>query len=522
LKIIIIYKPLIHLPMKYKILLPAIIICGSLMAQSGTTGIFRFSTDIGNPVIKGSSLYDPADQSYTLKGSGYNIWFGRDEFHYTYNKIKGDFILTAEFQFTGEGKNAHRKTGWMVRADESDNSQHISAALHGDGLTVLQWRLLKGAFMRDPEDEIFAPKSNYRIIRLEREGNKFTMLAAHPGEPLQVIGFKIMENMPEEVMAGLFVCSHDSSVMEEVKVWNVRIDKPVPDNYQPAKEGYPGCRLEIMNVFEGKRKVIYEKQGRFEAPNWMPDGKKLLFNMDGYLWTIPVEGGEPEKLNTGFADRNNNDHGISFNGKLLAISHQRQGMTGGGSTVYVLPLTGGTPEMVTEKTPSYWHGWSPDNKEVVYVAMREGSNTYNIYRKPIRGGEEVALTATKPGEHVDGSEYSPDGKYIYYNGSASGTMQIWRMKPDGSQKEQITFDEYNDWFPHISPDGKWIVFLSYPPEVAPNSHPSYKRVMLRIMPATGGAPRVIAWLYGGQGTINVPSWSPDSKSIAFVSNSGIK
>lgn len=508
--------------MKYRTLLPAILICGSLMAQTGKTGIFRFSADIGNPAIKGLSLYDPADQSYTLKGSGYNIWLGRDEFHYTYNKIKGDFILTAEFQFTGEGKNAHRKTGWMVRSDESDNSPHISAVLHGDGLTVLQWRLLKGAFMRDPEDEIFSPKSNYRIIRLEREGNKFTMLAAHAGEPFQVIGVKIMENMPEEVMAGLFICSHDTAVAEEARVWNVRIDKPVPDNYQAAKEGYPGCRLEIMNVSDGRRKVIYEKDGRFEAPNWMPDGKRLLFNMDGYLWTIPIEGGEPEKVNTGFADRNNNDHGISFNGKLLAISHQRQGMPGGGSTVYVVPLTGGTPEMVTEKTPSYWHGWSPDNKEVVYVAMREGSNTYNIYRKPIRGGEEIALTATKPGEHVDGCEYSPDGKYIYYNGSASGTMQIWRMKPDGSQKEQITFDEYNDWFPHISPDGKWILFLSYPPEVTPNSHPSYKRVMLRIMPASGGAPKVIAWLYGGQGTINVPSWSPDSKNIAFVSNSGIK
>ncbi|NMC40948.1 MAG: hypothetical protein GYA43_07230, partial [Bacteroidales bacterium] len=443
--------------------------------------IFSHITDIGYPEIKGSSVYNDAEQSWLLKGSGYNIWFGRDEFHYAYEKIKGDFILTAEFQFNGKGKNAHRKTGWMVRADESDNAPHISAVLHGDGLTVLQWRLMKGAFMRDPEDEIFAPKAAYSILRLEREGNRFTMLAAHPGEPLQVIGTKIMENMPLEVLAGLFVCSHDSSALEEVKVWNVRIDKPVPDNYQAVKEGYPGSRLEIMNVFDGRRKIVWEKQGRLEAPNWMPDGKRILFNMDGFLWTIPSGGGEPEKLNTGFADNNNNDHGISFDGKLLAISHHRPDMPGGGSTVYVLPLTGGTPQMVTEKTPSYWHGWAPGNKEVLYVAMREGSSTYNIYRKPVKGGEEVALTATKPGEHVDGCEYSPDGNYIYYNGSASGTMQIWRMKPDGSRKEQITFDEYNDWFPHISPDGKWIIFLSYPVDIPPNSHPSYKKVMLRIM-----------------------------------------
>ena len=240
--------------------------------------------------------------------------------------------------------------------------------------------------------------------------------------------------------------------------------------------------------------------------------------MDGLLYKIPVEGGELEKLNTGSVIRNNNDHGISFNGKLLAISSSKEG---GGSAVYVLPLEGGEPKLITEKTPSYWHGWSADNKEVVYVAIRDGSKTYNIYKNSIDGGKEVALTQTKPNEHVDGCEYSPDGKYIYYNGSASGTMQLWRMKPDGTGKEQVTFDEYNNWFPHLSPDGKWIAFISFPPEIPVNSHPSYKRVMLRLMPVNGTAgPKVIAYLYGGQGTINVPSWSPDSKSIAFVSNSG--
>jgi Tol biopolymer transport system component len=242
--------------------------------------------------------------------------------------------------------------------------------------------------------------------------------------------------------------------------------------------------------------------------------------MDGSLYKIPVNGGEIEKLNTGFANRINNDHGISFNGKLLAISHSREGMPGGGSTVYVLPLKGGDPFLITENTPSYWHGWAPNNKEVVYVAQRDGKKVYNIYRNSIKGGKEVALTNTVPGEHVDGCEYSPDGKYIYYNGTHNGNMQIWRMKPDGSGREQLTFDKYNNWFPHISPDGKWIVLISFPPEIDKNSHPSYKRVMLRIMPASGGELKVIAYLYGGQGTINVPSWSPDSRQIAFVSNSG--
>ncbi|MGD9929517.1 MAG: TolB family protein [Mangrovibacterium sp.] len=483
-------------------------------------GIFQFNQDVGLPKLAGSATYDAGSQTYLLSGSGYNIWFERDEFHYLYNKVKGDFILTANFSFVGEGVDPHRKIGWMVRASEDEQDVHCSAVLHGDGLTLMQCRPLRGAFMRDPQDQIYAPKPNYQIIQLERSGKTMIMRAAHPGEPLQLIGKQKMENLPDEVMAGLFVNSHNPEVVEKARIWNVRIDQPVADGYDPNTEGWLGCRLETMNVFDGVRRVIYEKDDRFEAPNWMPDGKKLLFNMDGLLYKIPVEGGELELLNTGFANRNNNDHGISFNGELLAISHHREGLPGGGSTVYVLPLEGGNPQLVAEETPSYWHGWAPNNKEVVYVAQRNGSTVYNIYRNSVKGGNEVALTDNKPGEHVDGCEYSPDGRNIYYNGSQSGTMQLWRMKPDGSEKEQITFDEYNDWFPHISPDGKWIAFISFPPDIEFNSHPSYKRVMLRLMPTAGGAPKVIAYLYGGQGTINVPSWSPDSKQIAFVSNSG--
>jgi Tol biopolymer transport system component len=175
--------------------------------------------------------------------------------------------------------------------------------------------------------------------------------------------------------------------------------------------------------------------------------------------------------------------------------------------------------LITDRTPSYFHGWSADSKDVYYVAQRDTA-IFNVYKHAIDGGSEVQLTFNKSG-HVDGPEGSPDGKYIYYNGNQSGTMQLWRMKPDGSAREQLTFDEYNNWFPHISPDNKWIAFISFPPDINPDAHPSYKRVMLRIMPVNGSqAPRVIAYLYGGQGTINVPSWSPDSKRIAFVSNSG--
>ena len=491
----------------------------SLLAQSSAVGIFQNHTDIGNPKLKGSVTYSSNDQVYNLKGAGYNIWFNRDEFHYAYNKIKGDFILTANLKLTSTGKDPHRKIGWMIRASEQEDAAHMTATVHGDGLTALQWRGLRGAYMRDPQDEIFSVKKNAEIVQLERNGKMFIMRIANPGEPLQEVGRTDMIDMPDETLAGLFVCSHNADVVEEGIAWNVRIEKTVPDSYNGYRDGVLPSRMEIMNVFDGKRIVIHQDSGRFEAPNWMPDGKKLLFNQGGSIFTIPIEGGTPEKLNTGSANRNNNDHVISFNGKMLAISHHRTSASGNGSAVYYLPLTGGEPKLITDSTPSYLHGWSPDHKEVVYTAQRTSkSPAYNIYKKPIAGGPEVQLTFNKTGL-ADGPEYSPDGKYIYYNANETGTMQVWRMKPDGSGKEQITFDEYNNWFPHISPDGKWMVILSFPATVDPGGHPFYKRVMLRLMPVAGGAPKVIAYLYGGQGTINTPSWSPDSKRIAFVSNS---
>ena len=488
-------------------------------SQNNSLGVFQASADIGNPKIAGSSQYDPATQVYTMKGAGYNVWFNRDELQYLYKKIAGDFILTANFEFDGQGAVDHRKAGWMIRETTGDDAAHISATLHGNGLTVLQWRTLRGAYMRDPQDEIFFPKKSLQIIQLERSGKKITMRVANPGEPLQVIGSHEMPDMKDSVLAGLFVCSHDTSVSETARIWNVRIDKPVPADYVPEKQGWMGCRLETINVFDGKRKIIRESTGRFEAPNWMPDGKYLLYNENGSLYKIPVDGGEPEKLNTDTVARNNNDHGISFDGKMLAISSHRAGLPGGGSTVYILPLTGGKPKLLTENTPSYWHGWNPNGKDVLVIGQRDGSKIYNIYKVSTTDGKEANLTNNTSG-HVDGAEYSPDGKYIYYNANASGTMQIWRMKPDGTNKEQLTFDEYHNWFPHISPDNKWMMIISFPYDIDPAAHPSYKRVMLRLIPLTSpGTPRVIAYLYGGQGTINVPSWSPDSKSIAFVSNS---
>jgi len=492
-------------------------------------GIFEDNLDIGNPKLAGSASYDASTQVYTLAGAGDNIWFNKDEFHFLYKKIQGDFLLTADFEFTGDTSGAigHRKIGWMIRESTEADAASANACKHIDGLVVLQWRPYKGMFMRDPEEERFYPKQGGQTIQLERIGKTITMKIAHPGEPLQLVGSYETDVLDKkEVLVGLYICSHDSNTLAHARVWNVRIDHPVMHPYTsnphavipPVKEVF-GCRLEILDVLDGHRKVIYEAPDRFEAPNWMPDGKKLLMNEGGLLYTISTEGGTPEKLNTGSVSKINNDHVISFNGKMLGISSSREGLPGGGSTVYVLPLSGGEPRLITENTPSYLHGWNPNGKEIAIVAKRNGSDVYNLFKVSLSDRKETALTNNTKG-HVDGPEYSPDGKYIYYNANASGTMQIWRMKTDGSDQQQLTFDDYNNWFPHLSPDGKWLVMISFPYDIDPAAHPAYKEVMLRLMPLTeGGAPRVLAYLYGGQGTINVPSWSPDSKHLAFVSNS---
>ena len=478
-------------------------------ALFGQTGIFTASTDIGSVKIPGKTIYDAENDQFTISASGANIWGTSDEFHFAWMKLSGDFILYTRLEFPEAGGNAHRKAGIMFRESLDPSSPYADVVLHGDGLTSLQYRPLMGA----ETSEIKSIQQHFTILQLRRQGTTIVASAAHDEEPLQEIGRIDMGEKGKDFYAGIFVCSHDPERTEKAVFSNVRLTIPAPEGFVPYRD-FIGSRLEIMDVRTGRRKVIYESEVPFEAPNWTKDGKFLIFNQKGLLMKVPVEGGNPVELNTGSARFNNNDHGISFDGKWLAISNMPPEKDGR-SHVYVLPVSGGEPKLVTENGPSYWHGWAPDGKSVVFVGERNGE--FDIYSIPVSGGKETRLTTARGLD--DGPEYTPDGKYIWFNSNRTGTMELYRMKPDGSAQEQMTFDEWNDWFPHVSPDGKWIVWVSFPVTVPSGDHPYYKDVMIRMMPANGGAPRVLTHLYGGQGTMNVPSWSPDSRFIAFVSNS---
>jgi Tol biopolymer transport system component len=342
-------------------------------------------------------------------------------------------------------------------------------------------------------------------VRIEKHGDYVSMSVAAAGEELQPAGARYKLQFKEPFYVGLGVCSHDDKTVERAVFSNVEL-KTIP----PATNGKTNIEstLETIAVALMDRTVVYHTRDHIEAPNWSRDGKFLLFNSNGRIYKLPATGGAPELLDTGRQIRCNNDHGISPDGKHLAISDQTKD---GLSRIYVLPISGGKPRLVTLLAPSYWHGWSPDGKTLAYCAER--NNEFDVYTIPVKGGEEKRLT-TAPGLD-DGPDYSPDGQYIYFNSERTGTMQIWRMKPDGSEQEPITSDDYNNWFAHPSPDGQWIVFLSYAKDV--KGHPANQEVMLRLMSLPDRKIRVLAKLFGGQGTINVPSWSPDSRNIAFVS-----
>jgi WD40 repeat protein len=464
-------------------------------------GLFEGHADVGSVLHPGSLEFNPSSEAYVITGSGENMWFTKDAFHFAWKKMSGDVSLTADVGLANGGGNEHKKAVLMIRQSLDEDSPYADVALHASGLTSLQYRAQKGAATHEVQANISAPAR----LRIVKRGDFISVWLAGPGGELKVSGASVRLPFPGTFYVGIGVCAHDKDAVEKATFSRVELTSPPAASREPTLYS----SLETVAIASTDRRVVYVAPEHFEAPNWTRDGKEFLFNRNGRLLRLPVTGGEPTVIDTGFATGCNNDHGISPDSKWLAISDQSQAEHH--SLIYLVPSGGGTPRRVTKNSPSYWHGWSPDGSTLAFVGQRNGD--FDIYTISIHGGDETRLTTAKGLD--DGPEYSPDGKYIYFNSERTGTMQIWRMRPDGSDQEQITVDDYNNWFPHISPDGQWMVFLTYEKEVT--GHPENKNVMLRLMSLTDKNTTVLARLFGGQGTINVPSWSPDSTQLAFVS-----
>jgi TolB protein len=475
-------------------------------------GSFESNTDVGVVLPRAGGVEHVAG-TYRITGGGANMWGREDAFHFLWRRWTGDVTLQADIEFVGAGSEPHRKAVLMIRQDLTPGSAYADAALHADGLTSLQFRSSAGGETRDTRANL---KGAVRLV-IERRGQRFTVLAGLPGQTLVPCGPEIVElNGP--VYVGLGVCSHSESQLETVVFQNVSVQRPRHINAAQHRS-----HIAIYDLASRSSRVVYSGEGVIEAPNWSRDGKFLLVNTKGDLFRLPLGSPNPqlERLPLSPGSYNcNNDHDLSPDGKLLAFSASSPATAK--SQVWVARADGSSVKLITPKAPSYFHGWSRDGHFLAFVAER-GDGRYELYRVPAEGGLEERLTTS--GGYDDGPEYSPDGRWIYFNSNRGGRWNLWRMPLDGAgaldaRAEQVTRDEPEDWFPHFSPDGQWLVWLSFPPGTEGHND-RMPGMQLRLARAPGAAPEaqgieVLSDFFGGQGTLNVNSWSPDSKQFGYV------
>ncbi len=481
---------------------------GKLQSETpaSSLGIFEGQSDIGELAVPGSAMYDASSGSYSIVSSGVNVWATADAFHFVWKKASGDVSLTADISFpvTSGNPPPHRKSVLMFRQSLDAGAAYVDAAQHGSGMTALQYRRADGGITQGIELSVPSPQR----VRIEKRGDTFTLFVSMSGEPLHQMGASTQLHLEGPFYVGLGVCAHNATATERAVFSKVEL-KPLPALTNTTTTLYSSLQIVPIERTSRRGTMVYTAQGRFEAPNWTKDGSSLVFDQDGKIMIVPVDGGTPRPLEIGPAVHCNGSHGFSPDGKWLAISCGMPDKPE--SRVYIVPASGGTPRLVTEHANSYWHGWSPDGKTIFFTRPNNGS--LNIYSISVDGGEERALTS---GNGIsDDPDCSPDGRFVYFHSDRSSSMQIWRMQPDGSNPEQVTFDDLMNRTPHVSPDGMSMVMLSYSKDVT--GRLVNKNVALRVMSLKDGKTWEIAQIVGGTGTINVPSWAPDSTRLAFVS-----
>lgn len=483
------------------------LLCAALRLPSQSVapvGALEGNTDVGVVSHAGSARYDASARAYTVSGSGENMWFSTDAFQFVWKRVSGDVTLTADIVFPTQGGNAHRKAVLMIRQSLDADSAYADAALHGDGLTSLQARTEQGAVTHEVQANRVAPHR----LRIMKRGGQIYVFLANEGEPLSFAGGSIRLVLHEPFYVGIGVCSHEKDAVETAVFSNVELTSTAP---APSEQTRLYSTLQTVTVASTDARAVYVVPGRIEAPAWTRDGAALLFSAEGHIQQVAATGGQPRAVDTGSLARCDSHHAVSPDGQSLALGDDSQ--EHGKTAIYVVPLAAGASvaaRRIAARVPAWGPAWSPDGKTLAFTAERDGK--VDIYTVPATGGSETRLT-TGPGRN-EAPEFSPDGEYIYFNSSRSGSRQVWRMRPDGTSPEQMTDDSYNNLYPHVSPDGKRIVFLSYDKQL---DVPQDAQVLLRTMTLADRKVAFLAAFTGGLGSIDAPSWSPDSKRLAFVS-----
>jgi len=461
-------------------------------------------------------IYDDAERIISIaKKYGFkNIVIGCPKYEADEAYIElAPYIAKAADMLAKEGLNLvmHNSADCSVAKMEGVSAFEWMITHAGDNLKVepdLGWLIYGGT---DPEE--FLWRNEDRIVLLHYKDMKLTdgqydEAEIGCGDVDNVAAFQfarakeIIQLMDQDNFDGDPLDVADR-VGERLNMWKNARDNS--DSILCVMDSETG---EITELRTFKDRVI-------EAPNWyQQDDDYLFYNSDGHIFKYQISTGTETRLESGMCDNCNNDHVIKADGTEIAVSHSVEGWM---SQVYIFPIEGGEPRLITKNAPSFLHGWSPDGKELAYCAFRGGweNLAVDIFAISEEGGEEWQLT--KNAGFNDGPEYSPNGEDILFISTRTGLMQNWKMKRDGSDQTQMTFSEKNNWFGHYSPDGKKIVYLSYSKDgLDPNEHLPNMFCELSLMNADGSDDHVILSFFGGQGSINVNSWNPDSRRFAFV------
>lgn len=480
-------------------------------AQPNVLGLFEGQSDVGSVMPPGTGRFSPATGTYTLTSAGANTWYHVDGFHYVWRKASGDMALTADIVFPphsySHDPDPHRKGILMFRQTLDAGGAYAAVGAHGSGMTALQYRRERGVNTQDIELNSDAP----RTVRIEKRGDLFTLFLSMHGEPLHQVGAAIALHLKEPFYVGLGAVSHDVNTTDKVEFSHVALQPlaPTPQNTEVTLHSTVQT-IQTEDQFR-RAMVIHTGPAYMQSANWAPDGKSIYVYESGHIAKIPFltppAGGTPQVIATDELVDCSGNYGLSPDGERLAVSCSAR--KGAPHEVYILPADGGgTPRPVTTGTASsFFHAWAPDSRTIAFT--RGSASKADIFTIPAAGGAEARLTSDTIN---DGPDYSPDGKFIYFDSSRSGTTQIWRMHPDGSAAEQVTDDGNLNSSPHVAPDGKTVAFLSQPT----GSGEGIGAAALKLIAAGDGMIRTLVDFQGNRGSFSMYGWG-DANHLAFIS-----